>query len=258
MYYKKDIERLTTGELARAYQKLDSVIVRRAGGCWEHKNVKVVLANQHRLVLSVIPQSDGSTITEFVKTVQLIRHRYGYSIEESDAYGRTCNNPYCFNPAHQLINYERNSGGRPRVSDDNVLKCKEMRRYGWTAKHQKEVTSAGAYRLSLLDNPSVDIGRDGPVNINISVLEKIANVYNTVKTPTFQQLLDATGLSYDELLPYGVAEAAISARSTTPESAAQTLQVIKYMAMGYNNLEIAHMVNELTTKITGFRGSLYG
>lgn len=258
MYYKKDVTRLTTGELALAYQKLDNVIVKRAGGCWEHKNARVAPANQHRLILSVTPQSEGRDWIEFVKTVQLIRFRYGYSVEESDAYGRTCHNPLCFNPAHQTINDERNNGGRPRVSDEDVLTCREMKRYGWTAKHQKEVTSPGAYRLSLLGKTAVEPSRDGPVNIDISVLEKIANLYNTVRTPTFQQLLDATGLSYDELLPYGVAESAISARSATPESAAQTLQVIQYMAMGYNNLEIAHMVKELTTKITGFRGALYG
>lgn len=254
MYKEYKVKEMSTGQLATAYQKLDKSLIKTAGGCWELANNRTRPANQHRLQFKSIRTADGYDV-EAVKTQNLVRHRYGYIVDDLSNYERSCGNTYCLNPAHHSRAIPVGQSGKAGVLPEHIEVATRMRETGWTTEQIKSYTSAGAY-LEVLRNKTRESADPVALHtMDYAVLEKIANAYRT-GNPNFANLMTITGLTLDELLPYGFADRAIATRSKS--NAPTTAMMIKRFAEGVVAKEIAKELGISVNKVTQFKGALYG
>lgn len=89
------------------------------------------------------------------------------------------------------------------------------------------------------------------------MLLKIARLYEDGKSP-FAKIMAATGLTVDQLLPYGYAESAISKRSGSRANAEKTVAILTAIKNGEPSSKISVDLNEPVGHIYTFKGALYG
>lgn len=256
MYKEHKVLEMTTGDLALAYQKVDRRIRKVAGGCWEWDGNNSSTATRHRLQFKIIRVADGERETHAVKTIDLIRHKHGYRIDEGNrGYKTTCCNPYCFNPAHQIA---------PKFVDDKPFtmkgleQCKMMRRFGWSTYYQRTYTTQSTY-LAVLNDKTVYATApvDLATKIDLRMVLTLATMFTNDTIPTIDDMVSTTGLSFDELMYYGYAVSFIQRRMGSKKGG-DTLQILKYIVEGRANSDIAARVGRSVAEIHMFRGALYG
>lgn len=253
MYKERDVTELTTGELAKLYEKLNRGLRRVPGGCWEWPANKNATAGALRIQLKAERTPDGVN-TEVVKAVDIIRKREGYIVEPNRGYVMSCHNPRCLNPAHQVKRKERIQ----TPTTEHYDMCVTLREHGWSTYYQISETSAATYSRVYKDR---SITAHAPLyiidSIDYSVLITITNAMKFGK-PTVDDLCKVTGLSFESLLPYGFAVAAIECRIGTPDKADRIIKILEGFIKGTPSSTIAREMGIPITQITSFRGSLYG
>lgn len=252
------VNELNTGQLAIVYQKLSKSIRKTAGGCWEIKNNSSRPANSHLTYIKSTKTATGY-LSDVVYTMYAVRHQRGYTVDESVVYERTCNNPKCVNPAHQTNPYPRHGllGAPTRITPDQINQAKRMYVAGWSSYHITSGTTYSAYMKALRSGTERVAPPHLVTTIEMDVLLKIARLYEEGK-PSFAKIMAATGMTVDQLLPYGYAESAISKRSGSPENAEKTVAILTAIKNGDISSKIAADFNEPVGHIYTFKGALYG
>lgn len=256
MYKEHKVLEMTTGDLAIAYQKVDRRIRKVAGGCWEWDGNNSTTAARHRLQFKIIRVEGGERETHAVKTIDLIRHKNGYRVDEGNrGYTTTCSNPNCFNPAHQIS--PKFVDAKP-FSMEELEQCKTMRRLGWSTHYQRTYTTQSTYIAVLNDKSIYAISpTDLASKIDLHKVMLLATMFTIDVIPTIDDMISTTGLSFDELMYYGYAVSFIHRRMKSKKGG-DTLQILKHMTEGKSNGDIAARVGRSVAEIHMFRGALYG
>lgn len=256
MYKEHKVLEMTTGDLAIAYQKVDRRIRKVAGGCWEWEGNNSLTATRHRLQFKIIRVDDSERETHAVKTIDLIRHKNGYRVDEGNrGYTTSCKNPYCFNPAHQIS---------PKFVEHNEFtmegleRCKEMRRLGWNTYYLRSYTTQSTYIAVLNDKSVFSIAPvDLATKVDLRIVLRIASMFLSDSTPTIDDMISTTGLPFEELVYYGYAVSFVQRRMGSKKRD-DTMQILQYMVEGKHNGDIAMRVGRSVSEIHMFRGALYG
>lgn len=247
------MDELTTGDKALVYQKLDQRVARVAGGCWELVNNNTYIASSHRLIFKAIRKGDD--VEQYaVRTIDALREKNGFEVQEHKGYEMSCFNPRCLNPAHQVK--AKQPVSVEAVTPDKMDLIQAMRNNGWNTRLMQEHVSVKAYTEMLAaGNDNIKVRY---IDLDFEMLALIADLYKDGLRPTFKSMLDATGLTEDELLPYGFAVTAIESRSLSPERALRTSTMLRLMAAGKSNRQIVAETDEGILRVQAFRGALYG
>lgn len=258
MYKELKIEELTTGQLASAYQKVEKSLSRVAGGCWEFKNNKTTNAVNHRLHISSIKHIDRPADIEAVRTIDLIRHKHGFRIEQHSGYEMSCHNDRCFNPAHQVR--PRTSWAKKPWSPEDVERSGLLRRNGWSTHYQRTEYGDACYISAKKEakyNPIVPITL--PSIINLATVNKIFELFTIEgELPSIDAMMAHTGLTFEQILPYGYAVAAIEQRSKSVERRDACGAMLRGFLEEKTVREIAAENAISPATIHTFRGALYG
>lgn len=256
MYIMHKVSDMKTGDLAIAYQKVDNRLRKVAGGCWEWGGNNTLSAAKHRLQYKILRTPDGERETHAVKTIDLIRHKNGYRVDVGNrGYRTTCNNPFCFNPAHQI---EPKMVGMDPFTQEMFDTCKTLRKHGWDTHYQRTYTSHTAYAAVLADKDNALVAPpDLCTKVDLHKVLCIAQMFVGGNVPNIADIISLTGLSFDELVYYGYAVSFIHRRMSSKTSG-DTIQILSLMVEGKSNGEIAKSVGRSITEIHTFRGALYG
>lgn len=255
MYIVHKISEMKTGDLAIAYQKVDKRLRKVAGGCWEWEGNNTTSAAKHRLQFKIIRTPDGERDTHAVKTLDLIRHKNGYRVDDGNrGYRTTCGNLFCFNPAHQV---EPKMVGMTPFTQTDFDTCKLLRKHGWDTHYQRTYTSHAAYTAVLNDNNEQVAPPDLVTKVDLHKVLTIANMFVGGQAPTMGEIMTLTELSFDELVHYGYAVSFVHRRMMSKKRG-DTIQILNLMVEGKPNSEIARLVSRSITEIHTFRGALYG
>lgn len=260
MAYKElQIEELTTGQLAAAYKKLDDSLSRVAGGCWEFKNNNSTNATNHRLQISNVKHIDRPASIEAVRTIDLVRYRNGFRIERHSGYEMSCHNPRCFNPAHQVK--ARTNGWRKREwTPEMVERCGLLRKNGWSTHYQRKETNDPCYLSAKKEAkyaPRVPLTL--PSVVKMDVVNQLFELFRVGEdVPTVEAMMAHTGLTFEELLPYGYAVAAIEQRTKSQDRRDMCGAMLRGFLHERPIREIALLNGIQPAQIHVFRGALYG
>lgn len=253
MYKERNVNELTTGELATLYEKLGRKLHRVPGGCWEWVSNKNATAGALRIPIKVERTADGVN-TEVVKAIDIIRKREGYTVEPNRGYVTSCHNPRCLNPAHQV----KRKDVSVAPTTENYEMCVMLREHGWSTYYQISESSPSTYNRASKDKEAEPHAPLYVVtSIDYAVLLIIARVMKYGK-PTIAELCKETGLSLESLLPYGFAVSAIEGRMGTPEKAERVITILERFIQGVPSSVIARELGVPVTQITSFKGAFYG
>lgn len=259
MAYKElQIDELNTGQLAAAYQKIENSMSRVAGGCWVFKNNKTTKAVNHRLHISCIRHIDRPADIEAVKTIDLVRYKNGFRLEAHSGYEMSCHNEFCFNPAHQVRPKQRYN--KTAWSPEMMEKCGLLRKNGWSTHYQRSETNEITYVAILKETaytPIVPLTL--PSLVKMDVVAKLFELFHPTHTlPTIDEMLEHTGLAFEELLPYGYAVAALEQRTKSEGRREVCGAMIRGFLQEKPIKEIALLNGIQPAQIHLFKGALYG
>lgn len=253
-YFKYNPEDMNTGQLAKAYQKLDNNLRRRAGHCWEYGHSSK-RAREQVLQFDTKRLDDGTREVHAVKMIDIIRFRHKFTIDSPTGYTQTCGNPYCLNPAHQVV-YEA-------TTDDEIEWARDLRTHGWATIFLQRIGERGRVYRQLRDEEiKSGIGRqEAAYDVNLRIT--MSDLYVMAKliadkhpiVPEYKELADTAGLSLAELLPYGYAIAAVLRRVNAGK---EMLDMLDGFVNGHTNEQISKSLGVALIKVQTFRGALYG
>lgn len=253
-YIKYNPTDMNTGQLAKAYQKLEQNLRKRAGNCWEYGSSSK-RAREQVLQFDTKRLDDGTREVHAVKMIDIIRFRQDFTIDSPTGYTQTCGNPYCLNPAHQ-VPYEA-------TTDDEMEWARDMRMHGWATIFLQRIGERGrVYRQIRDEEINAGTGRqEAAYDVNQRIT--MTDVYAMAKliadahprVPEYKELAETAGLSDVELLPYGFAVAAMLRRAGT---GSEMLDMVDGFVNGKTNEQIAKLLGVALIKVQTFRGALYG
>lgn len=253
-YIRHEPNKMNTGQLAKAYYKLDQNLRKRAGNCWEYGN-SGKRAREQVLQFDTKRLDDGTREVHAVKMIDIIRFRHEFTIDSPTGYTQTCGNPYCLNPAHQ-VPYEA-------TTDDQMEWARKLRKHGWATIFIQRVGEGGRVYRQVRDeeNQSGEGRQPTAYDVNLRItMEDVKNIARFIVDknpiiPEYNEIATLVGVSPEELLPYGYAVSALLRRVGTSD---EMLAMIDGFAAGKTNEQISKLCGLHLTKVQIFRGALYG